>query len=195
MARGETKARLLEVGRCIFSEKGYNHTGIEAILQAAGVPKGSFYNYFASKEDFGLQVIDSIAECYEAEMARFLGRCFAPPVGAPAGLFAGVVGRSGVEELPQRLPDRQPRAGDGRSERGLPRPTGRDLPAMGRPLRRVRGAGPPRGRPGRRTWTPGPSPNSSQNGWQGALLRAKTSRTTAPLHTFLDMTFGVLASR
>jgi TetR/AcrR family transcriptional repressor of nem operon len=38
--------------------KGYNHTGIQEILDAAGVPKGSFYNYFKSKEDFGLQVID-----------------------------------------------------------------------------------------------------------------------------------------
>ncbi|MCP4670131.1 MAG: TetR family transcriptional regulator, partial [Desulfobacula sp.] len=36
----------------------YNHTGIQEILTAAGVPKGSFYFYFNNKEDFGLHVID-----------------------------------------------------------------------------------------------------------------------------------------
>lgn len=37
---------------------GFNGTGIEAILKQATVPKGSFYNFFSSKEAFGLAVID-----------------------------------------------------------------------------------------------------------------------------------------
>jgi TetR/AcrR family transcriptional repressor of nem operon len=53
-----TKNRILEVGAEIIHLKGFNHAGIQEILDAAGVPKGSFYNYFKSKEDFGLQVID-----------------------------------------------------------------------------------------------------------------------------------------
>jgi TetR/AcrR family transcriptional repressor of nem operon len=53
-----TKSRLIEVGAEIIHLKGFNHTGIKEILDAAQVPKGSFYNYFESKEDFGLQVID-----------------------------------------------------------------------------------------------------------------------------------------
>ncbi|MEE9611524.1 MAG: TetR family transcriptional regulator C-terminal domain-containing protein [Desulfatiglandales bacterium] len=53
-----TKARILEAGAEIIHLKGFNHTGIQEILSAAGVPKGSFYNYFRNKEDFGLQIID-----------------------------------------------------------------------------------------------------------------------------------------
>jgi TetR/AcrR family transcriptional regulator, transcriptional repressor for nem operon len=52
------KERLLETGARIIHQKGYNHTGINEILDASGVPKGSFYFYFKSKEDFGLQLID-----------------------------------------------------------------------------------------------------------------------------------------
>jgi TetR/AcrR family transcriptional repressor of nem operon len=53
-----TKQKTLEVGAEIIHLKGFNHTGIQEVLQTAGVPKGSFYNYFRNKEDFGLQVID-----------------------------------------------------------------------------------------------------------------------------------------
>lgn len=52
------KLELLEKGAQIIHHKGFNNTGINEILEAARVPKGSFYFYFKSKEDFGLQVID-----------------------------------------------------------------------------------------------------------------------------------------
>jgi TetR/AcrR family transcriptional repressor of nem operon len=53
-----TRNRIIETGAEIIHRKGFNHTGIQEILNAAGVPKGSFYNYFKSKDDFGLQIID-----------------------------------------------------------------------------------------------------------------------------------------
>jgi len=53
-----TKTLLLEKGTEIMLEKGYNNTGIMEVLQSTGVPKGSFYHYFESKEDFGLQIIN-----------------------------------------------------------------------------------------------------------------------------------------
>jgi TetR/AcrR family transcriptional repressor of nem operon len=52
------KQKIIETGADIIHLKGFHHTGIQEILDATGVPKGSFYNYFKSKEDFGLQVID-----------------------------------------------------------------------------------------------------------------------------------------
>lgn len=58
MARGANKARILEAGLSLFYAKGYNATGIQDIANAAEVPKGSFYNYFKSKEDFATEVID-----------------------------------------------------------------------------------------------------------------------------------------
>lgn len=56
--RTNSKNRILEAGAGIIHLKGFHNTGIQEILQAAGVPKGSFYNYFSNKEDFGLQIID-----------------------------------------------------------------------------------------------------------------------------------------
>lgn len=53
-----TRERIIETGAEIIHRKGFNHTGIQEILNAAKVPKGSFYNYFKSKEDFGLQIVD-----------------------------------------------------------------------------------------------------------------------------------------
>ena len=42
----DTRARLLEVGSEIAHHKGYNSTGIQEVLKAAGVPRGSFHFYF-----------------------------------------------------------------------------------------------------------------------------------------------------
>jgi TetR/AcrR family transcriptional repressor of nem operon len=54
----KTKQDLLEVGLSLFEEKGFNATGIQEIATSAGIPKGSFYNYFPSKDDFGVAVIN-----------------------------------------------------------------------------------------------------------------------------------------
>lgn len=67
-----TKDRILEAGAEIIHQKGYNHTGIQEILSAANVPKGSFYNYFKNKEDFGLQVIDRFQYHFEQMAKDFL---------------------------------------------------------------------------------------------------------------------------
>lgn len=66
------RTALLEVGKQIIMEKGYNNTGIQKIVQAAEVPKGSFYYYFKSKEDFGLQVIDCFVQAYNARLEKYL---------------------------------------------------------------------------------------------------------------------------
>ena len=46
----------------IIIRKGYNNTGLTEIIKASDIPKGSFYNYFKSKEDYGLQLLDFIAD-------------------------------------------------------------------------------------------------------------------------------------
>ena len=60
----DTKQKIIEAGARIIHHKGYHHTGIQEVLTAAGVPKGSFYFYFSGKEDFGLQVIDYFNTMY-----------------------------------------------------------------------------------------------------------------------------------
>lgn len=52
-----TRTRLLEVGLNLFAKRGYHGTGIKEIVDTAHVPKGSFYNYFKSKEEFGIAIV------------------------------------------------------------------------------------------------------------------------------------------
>ncbi|MDJ0645747.1 MAG: TetR/AcrR family transcriptional regulator [Flavobacteriaceae bacterium] len=53
---------LIESGMMLLWSKGYNATSVNDIVQAAGVPKGSFYFYFNSKEDFAVKAIDKYFE-------------------------------------------------------------------------------------------------------------------------------------
>ncbi|MBM9614809.1 TetR family transcriptional regulator C-terminal domain-containing protein [Desulfobulbus rhabdoformis] len=76
----DKKTEIIEQGTELIAMNGYNATGIEAILRRAGVPKGSFYHYFSSKEDFGLAVIDQFAEQYETKLDSFFNDPKFPPL-------------------------------------------------------------------------------------------------------------------
>lgn len=52
------KERLLRQGMKSFYASGFHGTTVDAILAASGVPKGSFYHHFGSKDAFGLAVLD-----------------------------------------------------------------------------------------------------------------------------------------
>lgn len=52
-----TKDALLQEGLQQLAQNGYHGTGIKKILDAVNVPKGSFYNYFASKEAYVAEII------------------------------------------------------------------------------------------------------------------------------------------
>jgi TetR/AcrR family transcriptional repressor of nem operon len=51
------KEDILRTGLDLMFQHGYNATGVKQITDAVGIPKGSFYNHFDSKEEFGLEVI------------------------------------------------------------------------------------------------------------------------------------------
>ncbi len=68
-----TKRRMIDVGLHLLLKQGYASLGVQAILDAAGVPKGSFYHHFKDKEDFALQVIDA----YIADVHATLDACVA----------------------------------------------------------------------------------------------------------------------
>ncbi len=53
------KEDILAIGYDLLRKNGYHHVGINEVLQASGLPKGSFYNFFKSKEEFAAQVIDN----------------------------------------------------------------------------------------------------------------------------------------
>jgi TetR/AcrR family transcriptional regulator, transcriptional repressor for nem operon len=58
MAEQSTREQLINVGMKLMHEHGYNATGLTEILQAADVPKGSFYHHFGSKEDFAAAALE-----------------------------------------------------------------------------------------------------------------------------------------
>ena len=58
MKRIHNKDDIVQVGLDIVLSRGFTATGVEAILKQANVPKGSFYNFFSSKEEFALAIID-----------------------------------------------------------------------------------------------------------------------------------------
>jgi TetR/AcrR family transcriptional repressor of nem operon len=58
MKRIHSKDDIVQAGLEIILSKGFNATGVESILKQANVPKGSFYNFFSSKEEFSLAIID-----------------------------------------------------------------------------------------------------------------------------------------
>ena len=72
MKKRDTKNTIISVGTELIALIGYNATGIDTILKKAGVPKGSFYHYFPSKEAFGLAVIERFAERYANYLDQFL---------------------------------------------------------------------------------------------------------------------------
>jgi TetR/AcrR family transcriptional regulator, transcriptional repressor for nem operon len=72
MTKRDTRSEIIRIGTDLISRQGFNATGIDAVLREAKIPKGSFYHYFKSKEDFGLAVIDHFAERYDQRLETFL---------------------------------------------------------------------------------------------------------------------------
>ena len=64
----DTRQQLLDTGHRMMVLKGFTGVGLNEILQAAGVPKGSFYHYFKSKEQYGQALLEEYFENYLADM-------------------------------------------------------------------------------------------------------------------------------
>lgn len=73
MKRTNRRHQLIQVGKKIIAQQGFKATSLNDILTTAGVPKGSFYYYFASKEDFGLAIVDDFAQEYHDRLESILG--------------------------------------------------------------------------------------------------------------------------
>ncbi|SQD79062.1 Transcriptional regulator AcuR [Moritella yayanosii] len=68
----DTRALLIRSGVEVLTESGFAAAGIDGILKKVGVPKGSFYHYFKSKEDFGQAVIAHYASYFAAKLDKYL---------------------------------------------------------------------------------------------------------------------------
>jgi len=64
----DVRDHILATGQRIMAAKGFSAVGLNEILKDAGVPKGSFYHYFGSKEAFGADILARYFEDYLAEL-------------------------------------------------------------------------------------------------------------------------------
>jgi TetR/AcrR family transcriptional repressor of nem operon len=62
MPKPNVKEQIVTTSLNLLLAKGFNATSVQDITDAAGVPKGSFYNHFASKEALGLEVLQRYGE-------------------------------------------------------------------------------------------------------------------------------------
>jgi TetR/AcrR family transcriptional repressor of nem operon len=53
----ETRNRILDAATDLIHRQGFKNTGLQEILEASGVPRGSFYFYFKSKEELGRELV------------------------------------------------------------------------------------------------------------------------------------------
>ncbi|WP_428423001.1 TetR family transcriptional regulator C-terminal domain-containing protein [Methylibium sp.] len=181
-AREDTRTRLVRAGIETVLERGWAASGVDTILRAVGVPKGSFYHYFPSKDDFGYAVLEG----YQAFFLKRLGRCFG----------GDVPGRCLREQFDAFLAESL----DGMARHGWRRGClvgalgqelgglhegfrGRllaSLDAWGEVLARAIAAAQARGEV-----RPGLDPRQTARGfwaaWEGAVLRARLARDGGPL--------------
>jgi TetR/AcrR family transcriptional repressor of nem operon len=70
----EIRDHILATGQRIMAGKGFSAVGLNEILTDAGVPKGSFYHYFSSKEAFGVDMLARYFDDYLAELDATLSK-------------------------------------------------------------------------------------------------------------------------
>lgn len=181
----------MESGGALIHHKGYFATGLQEILAAAGVPKGSFYFYFKSKEEFGLALVEYYRVRLAAQAAPLLNDEAVPPLERLERFFLwfreyfareGYIKGCPLGNLAQELGDVHPGFREKLREalEGLIR-------GVTSVLKQAEDRGElPSGLDAERT------ARFMVSAWQGALVRMKTVAGPEPLDNFLDMVFQIL---
>ena len=86
--RFDKRELILAKGAEVMTRRGYHGAGVQEIVQAAGVPKGSFYHYFASKEEFALQALQQV---YGPRLQRY-SQALENPALSPRARIVGYYG-------------------------------------------------------------------------------------------------------
>lgn len=186
-----TKNALLEAGAQIMIEKGYTNTGIQEVLETTGVPKGSFYYYFDSKEDFALQVIDYS----DANYAEYLKKYFEDKTLSPIERL-----KAYCNEGKKSLEDNQCRKGCliGNLSQEMSDQSDVLRARLEQSLTRTRNTFAKAMKEGQQKGLINSKLDHVQlaefflAGWHGALMRAKTMKNSSPVTSFINMMFKVV---
>lgn len=189
----ETKQRLLLTGLQLMLVRGYSALGIQELLDETGVPKGSFYHHFASKEEFALQAVDLYTANVHAALDDTLLDRTRPPLERVRRFFDGVIRSYAAEgflgcffgALGQEL--------SGASELFRLKIEGCLSGIIARIAVCLEEA---RGRGELPFCTDATQmANVLVDAWEGAALRSRLSRSGEPLEAVLDFYFAAVASR
>lgn len=181
-----TREALLDEGVRVLIEQGYHGTGIQQVVDRVNVPKGSFYNYFKSKEHFGAEVIrhhtgrllarmDSILEAGEQDPLAVLRRYYSSGLATyeEDGTKDGCL----LCNLGAELGGSSTLCGDAVSEA---------FQAEHRKLARVLVQGQAAGQV-RNDISDDALAHALIDGWNGALVRMKSTQSVEPLRQFCDL--------
>ncbi len=104
MSLPHTKERILDAAEELMWRKSFHSVGLNEILNAVGVPKGSFYHYFESKEHFGVEMLKHYIQAATVEKNEVLhGRDAIPdPLARVLEMLAGSI--DAFEEKDGRCP-------------------------------------------------------------------------------------------
>jgi TetR/AcrR family transcriptional regulator, transcriptional repressor for nem operon len=91
MKRIHNKDDVIQIGVDLVLSKGFTATGIETILKQANIPKGSFYNFFSSKEEFGIAIINRYAEQVGEVLQPIMMDDSLPPLDRIRKCFEGLI--------------------------------------------------------------------------------------------------------
>jgi TetR/AcrR family transcriptional repressor of nem operon len=173
----------------MLTERGYHGTGLQQLLQGTGIPKGSFYNYFPSKETFSAEAIGHYIEPFIRQLDDYLSR---PDLGALSAIetyFADL-----VDELDRNhfrggclLGNLIGEMGDsgGQCVDALRDAFHRYRDKLEQGLVRAQAEGSVRA-----DLSPAVMADLLADAWQGALLRMKIERSVKPLKDTLDHLLG-----
>lgn len=188
MARPSVREELLTAGVSVLHRRGFNASSVQDITDAAGVPKGSFYNHFDSKETLGAAAVVRYAQRSQAYLAVLHDKKL-PPLARLRKCFEGLnrlaasnhfcsgclLGNFGAE-----LSDQS----------GLIRSrVAQAFAAWAETIAGVIAEAQAAGSVAK-DFPPETLAGFCLNAWEGALLRAKVDKSGQPLDQFMSVSFA-----
>lgn len=192
MAKRTTRENLIEVGLGLIHSSGYTATGVNQVLEAAKVPKGSFYHHFTTKDEFVVEVIKRYAAGEQERWERLLDDSALSPLKKLRRYFKDLIATYGVRGGPIA----GCLLGNMSLEVAGQNPEIRSLLAQafdawqGAIARTIREA--VENQELSKTTKPDDVAALLVNGWEGAQVRAKALQSDKPLELFFDNAFNVL---
>ncbi|MEI9400685.1 TetR/AcrR family transcriptional regulator [Mesorhizobium argentiipisi] len=190
----DTRSNLIQVGVQTIHAEGFSATGIQSIVEKAHVPKGSFYNHFASKEAFGADVIDAYSDLGQEKLRTFLENADLGPLERIESYFDDRI-RSFRENNYARgclMGNFSAEAADHSSM--IRERLARQFKAWGDLFEKCISEAQDRGEVGSQL-PPAVLARFIFNSWEGALLRMRAEKSDTPLLDFKDVIFGSILVR